>query len=229
MSVSKDFIKFRQHIRTLNISVNEQYLMELFFEYNNSQFGYSFLEFADIMKAFNTTSKNRISATIKKLEKKKLIEVDRTYKNNRYKIIGIEKFINTSDKKDNKPLNSQMDFYEITKEEKKIINLGFTQKQAKSLLKVANDKIDKIISAFNYAASKGAKNIYAYTITALKGNYAKIKTTKEEIVKKLKFNNFEAREYDYDDLEKKLLGWENNSVNIEEESTFNLKRMLELI
>ncbi|NFH74495.1 helix-turn-helix domain-containing protein, partial [Clostridium botulinum] len=66
MSISKDFIKFRQHIRTLNLSVNEQYLLELFFEYNNNKFGYSFLEFSDIMSAFNTTSKNRISTTIKK-------------------------------------------------------------------------------------------------------------------------------------------------------------------
>ena len=28
--------------------------------------------------------------------------------------------------------------------------------------------------------------------------------------KSLKFNNFEAREYDYDSLEKKLLGWDND-------------------
>ncbi|MBN1035753.1 helix-turn-helix domain-containing protein [Clostridium botulinum] len=236
MSVSKDFIKFRQHIRTLNLSVNEQYLLELFFEYNNNKFGYSFLEFTDIMAAFNTTSKNRISTTIKKLEKKKLIVVDRTYKNNRYKIIGIEKFINTSDNKNkhndsngNPALDDQMDFSEITKEEKKIINLGFTQKQAKILLKVANDKIDKIISAFNYAISKGAKNLYAYTISALKGNYAEIKTTKQEVVKKLKFNNFESRSYDYDLLEKKLLGWENNSIDIREETSFDLKEMLALI
>ena len=33
-----------------------------------------------------------------------------------------------------------------------------------------------------------------------------IKKTPE--VNPLKFNNFEAREYDYDSLEKKLLGWD---------------------
>lgn len=33
----------------------------------------------------------------------------------------------------------------------------------------------------------------------------------------LKFNNFEAREYDYDDLEKKLLGWDKNEEEEQEE------------
>ena len=32
--------------------------------------------------------------------------------------------------------------------------------------------------------------------------------SKQSEVNPLKFNNFEAREYDYDSLEKKLLGWD---------------------
>jgi len=220
MSVSKDFIKFRQHLRTLNLSVNEQYLMELFFEYNNSQFGYSFLEFTDIMKAFNTTSKNRISTTIKKLEKKGLIEVDRRYKNNRYKIVGIDDFINTTDKKckpkdsdGNAPLDGQVHFSELTEEESKVIDItGFTNKQAKSLLKVAKDKADKVVDAFNYAVNKGADNLYSYTLWAI-NNINKIKTSFKPVENegwnpKTKFDNFEPREYDWNLLEKKLLGWE---------------------
>ncbi|NFO41937.1 helix-turn-helix domain-containing protein [Clostridium botulinum] len=238
MSVSKDFIKFRQHLRTLNLSVNEQYLMELFFEYNNSQFGYSFLEFTDIMAAFNTTSKNRISTTIKKLEKKKLIEVDRTYKNNRYKIIGIDKFINTSDKKDsenkpndsngNPPLDGQVHFVELTKDENKLVDLGFSIKESKKLLKVAKDKVENIIKAFDYAATKGATNLYAYTLWAIK-NFKKISNNSsaayEEKAKALKFNNFEPRKYDYDSLERKLLGWDKLEEE-EETSTFDLKSMI---
>ncbi|NFN78808.1 helix-turn-helix domain-containing protein, partial [Clostridium botulinum] len=152
------------------------YLLELFFEYNNNKFGYSFLEFSDIMSAFNTTSKNRISTTIKKLEKKKLIEVDRRYKNNRYTIIGIEKFINTSDKDNDKPndsngnppLNGQVHFAELTEGENKLVDLGFTIKQSKKLLKAAKDKVENIIKAFDYAATKGATNLYAYTLWAIK-------------------------------------------------------------
>lgn len=36
----------------------------------------------------------------------------------------------------------------------------------------------------------------------------KIKSNEKNKVKDLKFNNFEQRNYDYDDLEKKLLGWD---------------------
>jgi len=218
MSISKDFIKFRQYLRTLNLSINEQYLMELFFEYNNSEFGYSFLEFTDIMKAFNTTSKNRISVTIKKLEKRGLIEVDRRYKNNRYKIIGIDDFINTAEKKckpkdsnGNAPVEGQIHFSEVTNEEKEVINLGFTEKQAKSLLQVAKDKVDKIVQAFNYATEKGADNLYNYTLWGI-NNINKIKKSFKPVEDegwnpKTKFDNFEPRQYDYNLLEKKLLGW----------------------
>lgn len=219
MSVSKDFMKFRQHLRTLNLSVNEQYLMELFFEFNNSQFGYSFLEFTDIMKAFNTTSKNRISVTIKKLEKRGLIEVDRRYKNNRYKIIGIDAFINTTDKKcklkdsDGKPpIDGQIHFAEITEEEKEVIDLGFTQEDAKSLLKVAKGKVDKIVQAFNYSMKKGADNLFKYTLWGI-NNFNKIKDTFKPVESndgwnpKTRFDNFRPREYDWGPLEKKLLGW----------------------
>lgn len=83
-SQSKDFIKFRQYIRSQDLKVNEQYLLELLFEYHNQQYGYAFPKFSDIMQTFNTTSKNRISSTIKKLEKKGVIKVDRTFANNRY-------------------------------------------------------------------------------------------------------------------------------------------------
>lgn len=34
-------------------------------------------------------------------------------------------------------------------------------------------------------------------------------TSKNNRGKELRFNNFEAREYDYDSLEKSLLGWNN--------------------
>jgi hypothetical protein len=53
MGVSKDFIKFRQYIRTQNLKVNEQYLLEYFFEYTNIQYMYAFPKFSDIMLSFN--------------------------------------------------------------------------------------------------------------------------------------------------------------------------------
>ena len=55
-------------------------------------------------------------------------------------------------------------------------------------------------------AQKVAKidNIVVWMLTALKENYQPNK----EKIKGDKFNDYEQRKYDFDDLEKKLLGWE---------------------
>ena len=63
--VSKNFISFRQYIRTKDLSVNEQYLLELLFEFHNHELGYAYPDLKTLMKAFNTTSKNRVVSTIK--------------------------------------------------------------------------------------------------------------------------------------------------------------------
>ncbi|AQS03498.1 helix-turn-helix domain-containing protein [Clostridium beijerinckii] len=51
-------------------------------------------------------------------------------------------------------------------------------------------------------------------IKILEGNYVDkenpVKITKNKEVQPLRFNNFEPRNYDYDNLEKKLLGWDND-------------------
>jgi hypothetical protein len=134
-------------------------------------------------------------------------------KKNTYKLLKYL-FINKPVDSDGKPpVAGQIHFTEITEEENKIIELGFTQKQAKSLLKVAKDKVDKIIEAFNYAADKGANNLYGYTLWAI-NNISKVKNAFKVVDNdsggwnpKTKFDNFEAREYDWDLLERKLLGW----------------------
>lgn len=219
MGTTKDFIKFRQYIRTQNLKVNEQYLLELFFEYHNTNYGYSFLTFDQIMQSFNTTSKNRISSTIKKLEKKGLIRVERNYSNNRYYIIEIESFLNQSNSKpknsDGKPtLNGQVEF-ELTEEEKEVINtINLSQNQAKTLLQLSDNKVDKLISTIKYALKNGASNVYGY-VKALLIRNINIET-KEEYKsnynkKSIPFiDNCSSRNYSdefYDDIEQKLLGW----------------------
>nr|WP_207717086.1 helix-turn-helix domain-containing protein [Clostridium beijerinckii] len=51
-------------------------------------------------------------------------------------------------------------------------------------------------------------------IKILEGNYVDkenpVKIAKNKDVQPLRFNNFEPRKYDYDNLEKKLLGWDND-------------------
>ena len=232
--VSKNFISFRQYIRTKDLSVNEQYLLELLFEFHNHNFGYAYPDLKTLMKAFNTTSKNRVVSTIKKLEKKGLIRVTRKFKdNNRYFIENINQFIITEKKKTstnkahvgsngNLPLEGQIDVEEVLKENEsqsdkiklvldrfKGIILSKKQKEVinnteKGVLENAIESItvDKVNATYLIGAIERAKTKSKYLVDG---------------INPFKFNNFKAREYDYDSLEKKLLGWDKREEVIEEE------------
>ena len=231
--VSKNFISFRQYIRTKDLCVNEQYLLELLFEFHNHSFGYAYPDLKTLMKAFNTTSKNRVIYTIKKLEKKGLITVVRKFKeNNRYFIANINEFIVIENKKTpvkvhvdsngDLPLEGQIDIEEVLKENEsqsdkiklildkfKGIILSKKQKEVidnteKGILEnaIASITVDKINATFLLGAIERAKTKSKYLVDG---------------INPFKFNNFKAREYDYDSLEKKLLGWDKQEEVIEEE------------
>lgn len=220
MGATKDFIKFRQYIRTQDLKINEQYLLELFFEYHNTTYNYCFLTFDQIMNCFGTTSKNRISSTIKKLEKKGLITVDRSYSNNRYYVVNIELFIQEGKHNDkngtNKPLTGQVHFTELTDEEAEVIDAtNFTQNQVKTLLQLSNNKVDKLISVIKYALKNGASNVYGY-VKALLIRNVNVDDTKQEYKEKHKkksiafVENCSSREYSaewFESVEQRLLGW----------------------
>lgn len=229
MKATKDFLRFRQHIRTLKLSVQEQYLMELFFEYHNCEYGYAYPKFNDLLVAFNTTSKNVVSRAIKLLEDKKLITVDREHKNNRYSIIGVESFINVV-KEAVKTVKEAVKktVKAVVKEVKEVVA------PAKAEVKEDSENVALVKSYFPNVSMKDSKVIegvskaeiisaledikqagqvafnFAYVINRIK----MIKNRKNTEVKSygketpLKFNNFEPRVYDYDRLEKQLLGWE---------------------
>ena len=231
--VSKNFISFRQYIRTKDLCVNEQYLLELLFEFHNHSFGYAYPDLKTLMKAFNTTSKNRVISTIKKLEKKGLITVVRKFKeNNRYFIANINEFIVIENKKTpvkvhvdsngNLPLEGQIDVEEVLKANEsqsdkiklildkfKGIILSKKQKEVidnteKGILEnaIASITVDKINATYLLGAIERAKTKSKYLVDG---------------INPFKFNNFKAREYDYDSLEKKLLGWDKQEEVIEEE------------
>ena len=231
--VSKNFISFRQYIRTKDLCVNEQYLLELLFEFHNHSFGYAYPDLKTLMKAFNTTSKNRVISTIKKLEKKGLITIVRKFKeNNRYFIANINEFIVIENKKTpvkvhvdsngDLPLEGQIDIEEVLKENEsqsdkiklildkfKGIILSKKQKEVidnteKGVLEnaIASITVDKINATYLLGAIERAKTKSKYLVDG---------------INPFKFNNFKAREYDYDSLEKKLLGWDKQEEVIEEE------------
>ena len=221
--VSKDFIKFRQHIRTLNLSINEQYLLELFFEFHNHNYGYCYLQIKDILVAFNTTSKNRISTTIKSLEEKNLIIVDREHKNNRYFIVDINNFITVKDEakkkinidsNGNTPIDGQQTIEEVIGgEDKRITSIKETVNDgivSQELITVAlENDIEIVKKACKEVKEKTNKVNSKFLINAI--NYAKGRNKKslnsKSEVNPRSFNNFEGRIYNYDTLEEMLLGY----------------------
>ena len=68
------------------------------------------------------------------------------------------------------------------------------------------ETIEKSIA---YAIHKDAEKPIGFAIKAIKEGWdMRIVENKRSVVNKLGFNNFEPREYDYDKLERQLLGWE---------------------
>lgn len=94
-------------------------------------------------------------------------------------------------------------------EELKEQELGKLVKLSKELLKIDKEK-----------ATKEVKNEEQVKTSNSKENPQKVskenKENSEPIYKKTAFNNFKSREYDYDKLEKALLGWDKEETKVEE-------------
>lgn len=87
---------------------------------------------------------------------------------------------------------------------------GYTMQQLEGLVKDFTFEWTK--EAIEIAAENGARNLKYVTriLENWKSKGKDYKPNKNNInePKPLRFNNFEARQYDYDKLEKKLLGWD---------------------
>ena len=211
--MTKDYLKFRNSVKKdNNLTLEEAYMLELIYDYHNVSIGYAFPSYEILMSDLKTKRKAKVSKLLKSLVKKGYISITKRGKKNTYKLLKYLFLNQPVDSNGKTPIDGQIHYTELTEEENKIIELGFTHKQAKSLLEVARDKVDKIVNAFNYATSKGADNLYSYTLWAV-NNISKIKNTFKPVEgndwqPKTKFDNFEPRQYDWDSLEKGLLGWE---------------------
>ncbi|EPY6472923.1 replication initiation protein [Clostridium sporogenes] len=85
---------------------------------------------------------------------------------------------------------------------KSIIHEEITSLQAKQIYDAAGGNIDLIKEKYNIAKeSNNIKSIVAFIVSALKENY------KGPIAKVDRFNDFEQRNYDFEQLESQLLGW----------------------
>ena len=83
------------------------------------------------------------------------------------------------------------------------IKHSITELEASYILKDSNGNLDLIKQCYNYASNKNIKNITGYIRTLVKGFNKPQGNSKNN-----SFNDYEQRTYDFDDLEKKLLGWE---------------------
>ena len=86
---------------------------------------------------------------------------------------------------------------------KGIIQEQISDIEAIKILKAANGDIEKIKEKYNIISQfRKVNNVVGAMLKALKENWT---TTSKEKVNT--FNDYEQRTYDFDELEKKLLGW----------------------
>ncbi|EDT27329.1 hypothetical protein OQL12_002497 [Clostridium perfringens] len=85
------------------------------------------------------------------------------------------------------------------------------------LMKTTGEPMDRVIHAIKYALKRQAKDLYSYALRSIQNDwdnyYSKKKVQKNYQNKKnIREANFTQREYDFNSLESKLLGWDNEIV-----------------
>lgn len=206
--MTKDYLKFRNAIKKdENLSLEESYLLELLFDYYNANCGYAFPSYDILMKDLKTKRRAKVSKLLKSLVKKGYILIKKVGKKNTYTLL---KYLFIHKKTKGKEDLGQITIDDIaTEKESKVIEAtGCTKGQAKTLLQLSKNKIEKVISTFEYAVSKGAKDIYAYVKALLERN---IDISPKHTERTIPFiTSCEGRNYSdewYKETERKLLGW----------------------
>lgn len=156
-----------------------------------------------------------LEATQKEL--KKLTDISFSFEEMRYgkKITSIRFYIKSNGsaieevcytREDKSTLNEEKLTKELIIEIKAIFKEDITGLEAKSILDTAKGDINIIKEKYKQAQNVvKIGNIVGWMIKAIKGDY---KTPRGK-VKVSNFNDYEQRKYDFDELEKKLLGWDN--------------------
>lgn len=228
MIVIKDLLKTMLSINDdTNLKPSEKILLSSLILYHSYSDGYSYPNYEHLMITLSTKRKATVSDTLKGLEEKEYITIKKARGNKN--LYYIHKYLfyvgeNVSktpkekpvDSNGKNPLENQIHVDEvIEKEDYKVIEIskytGFNKEQSIELLKDSENDTAKVIKAFEFTKrSKNVKDEFYYTKWAIK-NPGKIELEYKPVKESnavLKFNNFESRQYDYESLEKKLLGWD---------------------
>lgn len=195
--MKKNYMEFNNFIMSdTNLSLEEGYMLQVLFQFHNIERGYAFPSYKILMEKCKTNRQAKISKILKSLVAKGYIKIEK-HVYNQYFIKDVDKFLEGDTPK---------------KEEKSTIK-GLSASQEKTLLSIAGTR-ERLTQIIEYSKDK-ARNLFAYAYRLLKDNVilgAKDNTANpyynSNTPKYNGFNNFKAREYDYEALERKLLGWE---------------------
>lgn len=215
------------------LSLRSKYSLRLFEVLKSNQFKKVWIvELDELKKILGVTEKsysvyqnikNRIVIQAQKeLKEKTDIEFDFEEIKTGRKVTSLKFYIHSNKTKnkntkaiDEVSVTIEEDFeVDITSEIKNIIkstcNEHISEKAANEIYKVAldnknyNNALELIKEVAQYSLTQNIKASFVGWFKTMVRNYEKpIKKSKQ-----LKFDNFKGRDYDYDDLEKKLLGWD---------------------
>ena len=213
----KNYMKFINAIRSdENLTLTEGYFLETLFNLYNTNLGYAFPSYEKLMKALKTKRRGKISNLIKSLVKKGYIKVGKLHNHNTYyilKYLFIENKNNSNDS--NNGSNTELS-QKPTEKEQLIMDLDntITQRQAKSLLEMAKDDVNKVINYVKYSINRKVGSIYYYVRTLITRN-AKINISNDgnnysskkecEFVTCCSSRNYTEDEFKM--FEWQLLGW----------------------
>ena len=195
--MKKNYMEFNNFIMSdTNLSLEEGYMLQVLFQFHNTERGYAFPSYKVLMQKCKTNRQAKVSKILKSLVAKGYIKIEK-HVYNQYFIKDVEMFLEGDTPKKN---------------EKSTIK-GLSASQEKTLLNIAGTR-ERLNQIIEYSKDK-ARNLFAYAYRLLKDNVvigAKDNTLNpcynSNTPKYNGFNNFKAREYDYEALERKLLGWE---------------------
>lgn len=206
--MTKDYLKFRNAIKKdTNLSLEESYLLEVLFDYYNVNCSYAFPSYDVLMEDLKTKRRAKVSKLLKSLVKKGYILIQKVGKKNTYKLLKYL-FVHKKVKGKENPEQIRVDDIVTEKESKVIEVTGCTKGQAKKLLQLSKNKIEKVIATFEYAVTNGAKNTYSYVKALLERKVDISPKCKERTIPFI--TTCEGRVYSdewYEDVERRLLGW----------------------
>jgi plasmid replication initiation protein len=164
----------------------------------------------NVYPKYNDFKRYILERTQKELKKISDISFDFEETKTGRKVTSIKFFIKSNKKfNDSKELLVDIDTKnDIIKLVELMKDHDITYREAESIYKSGNGDLMYIAEVYDYFKNKSADNFIGLMVTQVKpGVFNKPKQSQN----KTSFNNFEPRQYDYDDLEKKLLGWDDKN------------------